>query len=640
MKSYYGKNIPGQYQGVLSRPSVGLNNYTPAIDISDNHLSDMLDATPYKSSGMEIKVKPSISEGLITGHSENGGMILEAVAIQGKSVLNVSEQGYALLVYSSSESKWYIKRVDDKEQEIYSYQITDDILPTQTTPATDFRLYNFSSCNFHTEATSFICFTCEESKYLVVFDYVNKKIKTISLPFSPKKIISHASRVFCIDINNILWWCRAGDLHSWYGVEYNDTMLKGNGMIANGEYALTGQPDVTRPITFTVTKYGDLDTLGSVKIEGIDIQNQEQIETVVLSEGRVQSLRSYKTINKITQTGHAPKTTTDEISIGVAPISGGYITDDAGFWTIEREKTLTDICVMSNNLFIFAPDNIYVFRGYSPESFTLNQVIVDMGIKQPLAPRKWLTTVNNQSYFYNNGKVYEFNGYDYPKEISHLIYVNGALTNGVMGGICEISTDFNLVSDSDNLYIYNATSAKHDNNYIYMFNTRYRTWWKRSGFSANNSIYTGNDFYMTYTAMASADALVSFITVEATPEYFDMHYDIGHKGNFDPFIITKAFNTNPSEIGTLTNVILRMQGVADSTSNIYLLYSTTMDGDDFKEFKSFVPYTFNGDVENVDIPVPISYIANANHYRIKVIFSNDVILYNFERRFRVRGYTR
>lgn len=641
MKSYYGKKVPGQFQGVLTRPSVGLNNYTPSVNISDNHLSDMLDAKSFKDSAMELSVKSSMDNGIFYGKDYTTGMLLEAIAIQGKSTLGVSEEGYALLVYSK-DTEWYVRKANDKTATVEQYEVTSGVLPIPDPPTyvPEMRSFNYSSCNFHTEAISYVCFSCDQSKYLIAFDYVNKKLINIALPFYPKKIVAHASRIFCMDTNNAIWWCRAGDIYSWYSIEYTDDMLKASGDMANGEYILTGEIDVTRPITFTVTKVGTLDTLGSALVDGTNILDQAQVETAILKEGRVQTTKSYKTINAITQSGWATNTGTDQIQIGVAPVSGGYVTDDAGYWTIEKEKSLTNICVMSNNLFIFAPDNIYVFRGYSPETFTLNQVVVDMGIKQPDTPREWLVTIDNNSYFYNNKKIYEFNGYDYPKEVSHLIYINGALTNGIMGGIEDLDTEFSLVADSEKLYIYDSTSKQHDNNYIYVFDTKYRTWWKRSGFSKNNSVYVDANFYMKYITMASSDSIVSFVSLETSAGLIDMHYDIGHKGNYDPFIVTKAFNTNPSELGTLTAIILQIQGTIDSTSNISLLYSITMDGDDFTEFKSFTPYTFNGDVENISIPVPIAYIANANHYRLKLISSGTMLVYNIERRFRVKGYSR
>jgi hypothetical protein len=76
------------------------------------------------------------------------------------------------------------------------------------------------------------------------------------------------------------------------------------------------------------------------------------------------------------------------------------------------------------------------------------------------------------------------------------------------------------------------------------------------------------------------------------------------------------------------------------TSTITLSYSLSTSANDFKTFKVFANYKFNGDIENLDIPVPVACIANAHHYRIKVECTGYTEIYNIERRFRTRGRTR
>lgn len=117
------------------------------------------------------------------------------------------------------------------------------------------------------------------------------------------------------------------------------------------------------------------------------------------------------------------------------------------------------------------------------------------------------------------------------------------------------------------------------------------------------------------------------------------------QGTQMPFLVTKAFNTNPSETGSLTEVILLVKGVANATVDIQVQYSLTVDADDFVSIKEYDGYIFNGDLEVLSIPVPISNIANAHHYRIKIIIGNSsnaagVQLYNIERRFRLKGRSR
>jgi hypothetical protein len=110
-------------------------------------------------------------------------------------------------------------------------------------------------------------------------------------------------------------------------------------------------------------------------------------------------------------------------------------------------------------------------------------------------------------------------------------------------------------------------------------------------------------------------------------------------------MVTKAFNSVPSETGSLTDVILQVQGTEDGTADIVLSYSLTADADDLTVIQTESDYEFSGDVEIISIPVPISNIANAHHYRLKISISDftdtdGVYLFNIERRFRIIGRAR
>ncbi len=121
---------------------------------------------------------------------------------------------------------------------------------------------------------------------------------------------------------------------------------------------------------------------------------------------------------------------------------------------------------------------------------------------------------------------------------------------------------------------------------------------------------------------------------------FDCYDVIGHKGVNNPYVVTKAYNSSPSDIGSLTSVILQLKGIGGTASLITVSYSLTSESDDFKPIKIFNAFEFNGDIQNVEIPVPTAYIINAHHYRLKIESSNYVEIYNIERRFRVRGIIR
>jgi hypothetical protein len=621
--------------GIVTRPSAGLNEYSPPTSINDNYLSDMLDVTPYRDEAMILNSDATCIAGTFHDDPNIDGIIYEAATIQGGMVDAASANGYALLVFNKSDTLWFIRHAKDATLAIDTYALGAVGLPT-----TNLDTYNYSSCRFNTQAFKYICFTCEYVKILMYFNTTNSTVGTIALPFYPKKIAAHANRVFAIDVDNILWWCRAGDIYSWYSNEYDDDVLMAAGNMIAGAYSITGTIDVPRPITATVTKVNELDTMGTLAIVGTNNLDQVQTETLTPVEGRVQSLKSYKTITTLTGVGWIISGGNDQISFGVAPISGGYVQEDAGYWAMENEVSLTDLCVMSDNLYIFAPDNIYVFRGYSYDTFALGTCVMDLGIQEYPSPRRWLTTINNMCYFYNTNNVYEFNGSDYPRIITHPIYVNGALTNSVMGGIETLTTNYSLASDNDHLYVYQSISSLFSNNYYYTFNTKSRTWWKNSGFTKNNSVYSTVAFKVIYLPTSMTDDMVSFISVDTTEGYFDMQDIMGHKGLYDPYIITKAYNSNPSETGTLTSIILQVLGDSSTQVDITLSYSLTINGNDFVVFKVLDGYDFSEDIENIEIPVPVACIANAHHYRIKIQTTGYLEIYNIERRFRVKGRTR
>lgn len=772
MQSYYNTAPQGQMKGIVTRPNVGLNEYTPEIAITDNHMSDMLDADVYRDEAMVLSSVDSIAGGYVYGESNTDGIVQSGIALQG------SNNGYGLIVFNKSDSTWFMRHARDVDGEVDSYALSSMGLPvsnlvdngnfdsglltpwtasncgtptisnnscvftataqnggigitvpvingktytirakvkdsvgfateltysktgqagqssssgsgenileaivtanstdtltirirdsrasawnaitvywlnvTNVTPPTrgltehipymlpNYNMYNFGACNFSTESNTFTCFTCEYAPSLVYYNNNAKTAGYVALPFYPKKIVTHVNRIFAIDTFNKLWWCRAGDLFSWYSNEYNATMLATSQNMKATAYTLTGVIDTPRPITATITIVADQDTYGSLSITGTNALDEAQTETLALSPGRNQSLKSFKTISTVITSGWVTGGTADTIEFGVAPVSGGFVQADAGYWTFEREKSLTDLCVMSDNLYVFASDNIYVFRGYSYDTFSLSLLIANIGIKNSANFCNWLTTINNTSYFVDNGDIYEFNGSSYPKLISHPETVNGNISNGMYGGVEPIPTTFSLASDNDHLYVYNSTIALHDDNRYYIYDTQSKSWWHMTGFSKNNSNLSVA-FKVKYLTLDSTDGMISVISSNTTAGVFDLYAVMGHKGLYSPFIVTKAFNSNPSELGTLTSIILQVRGTTTETSSIILSYSLTSSANDFKEFKRFANHVFNGDIENLDIPVPVACIANAHHYRIKIECTGYTEIYNIERRFRMRGRTR
>jgi hypothetical protein len=454
----------------------------------------------------------------------------------------------------------------------------------------------------------------------------------------------HANRIFIIDTFNKLWWCRAGDLYSWYAQDYDDAAIfTSTNMNAFG-YTITNQPNQTRVITFSHVVTDTADTVGTIAVVGTNALDTVQSETIIVptGTGRVQTLKMYKALTSLTPSGWSKGgATPDTISCGWGPI-GGYVQEDAGYWTIENESSLYDMCVLGDAMFIFSSHSIYVFQGVSPDTFSLRLANPDIGIQALVSPDGYncLSTVRNRAYFLYQNEIYEFDGNDTPRIISRPVIVNNTLVNGTMGGIILTGSDWVLSSDAYGLYVYSKSTTPA---LYYYFDFETRTWWKKSGIAKAN-VGTTSTINIRYIPSHTKQSMFMFVTINGTTPDLLFSQQLGKVQTNQPFVITKAYNTSPSETGTLTELLLMIKGTKDDTADISVLYSLTDDADDFVSIKEYEEHVFTGDVEILSIPVPVAYIANSHHYRIKIIVGDSytfpVYLYNIERRFRVKGRSR
>jgi hypothetical protein len=271
-------------------------------------------------------------------------------------------------------------------------------------------------------------------------------------------------------------------------------------------------------------------------------------------------------------------------------------------------------------------------------------MISGVGIDRMINPNGYqkLTTIKNVSYFIYNGYVYEFDGDGYPKIISRPVVLNGQSSNGIFGGISFSGEPWVLTSDANFLYVYNYSGLVA---YYYVYNFETKTWWKKSGM-LKGDISATSEIDIRYIPFFNRQGMFNFISVFSVANDYLFSMQLGRtQGTVLPFFITKAYNSNPSETGSLTEVLLEVKGTSSAVADIVILYSLTIAGNDFVAIKTYDDYVFNGDVEILSIPVPISNIANAHHYRIKVQIGNSttpptVYLFNVERRFRLKGRSR
>jgi len=359
----------------------------------------------------------------------------------------------------------------------------------------------------------------------------------------------------------------------------------------------------------------------------------------------------------MTQSGHVAAGGADKITIGTGP-SGGFVQEDAGMWTIENERELLDLEVVSNNLFIFCPNHIYVFTGYSYDTFALSLSISDMGLIKDGGNTSDLVSAINRVYFIYGADIYEFDGDNSPRIISKPVYLNNALTNSILGGINLYETsdssyisgdtdknNWHLAANKDKLIVY-ASWIGYDYYHTYFeFDFRSRTWWKKTPFIDLDTEGSIDSSFLYY--LPTGDRR-DFYTV--SNDYNEKTTIVKYMGCTylnNAYVITKAFNTNPSETGTLTALILMIsseKGV-DKTprGRITVYYSLSATQDDFIEVYQEADHLYTGDIETIEIPMPVGAIANAHHYRIKIEVDTSyspMYLYNIERRFRVQKRSR
>lgn len=392
MKSYYGKQTPRQMQGKYTRLTAGLNEYTPSVDLNDNLLSDCLDVTPYRESGILFHVDPvTITPVVATGTTTSGYVCFAISDVDTDGVEHI----FTLIVDGAS------KYVGDTKMS--TGVTTRTIISDAAILLADSAIK--SACLYQTEAFKYVVFASSDVGKLIFFKKgtvtpFTETVGTIAIPFLATKIVAHANRIFALDEKNTLWWSKAGDITGWYTTTQTDS----------------------------------------------------------------------------------------------------YILEDSGYWVVERERKLSELCVMNDSIYIFGFSNIYIFRGSDYDTFSLDIIVNNIGVESS-AYRQHLSSVNNKAYFvssiYNKttalstvvgADIYEFDGNSEPKIISRPIFVNTGLINGVLGGIYNTKMT-HLTADENSLYFYQQThlTASGIDNYLYKFDIETRTWWKLSGMNTNVS---------------------------------------------------------------------------------------------------------------------------------------------------------
>lgn len=317
-------------------------------------------------------------------------------------------------------------------------------------------------------------------------------------------------------------------------------------------------------------------------------------------------------------------------------VDESYIQEDAGYWVLENESVLSDIIMLNNAVYIFAPDNIYIFRGYDYETFVLQPILSNIGLQEDNTYNR-IVLSKSIAYFIYKDNIYEFNGSARPSIINRPVLINGQNVNGISGGIpryideSNSKLDGNLYADNENLYLWIDRD-------FYMYDLNARSWWYFSGFAKGNEFTGDNDISQSYfwnLGDRKTDVVISDLDSNTWSAYNRLSTYVDNA-----YVVTKAYNSIPSEKQALTNMTLETRGdagsVADITISIYLYAS-----DEWVDIKTLNGHMFTGNVEMIDIYIPPKYVVRTSHYKIRVSVSGSALrVYNMERRFRIQRRSR
>jgi len=667
--SYYKKRAPGQFKGITSHVHAGLNKFGSPNKISDNHLADMWEARPNNANDGIILGATTYSTSYWPGAYAAG---------EGEIVAMISDDTYVHIVTrdgiygdEGTFEDWYVIDSDADTNtvlDISSYALGMTGVVSEGGVLTASGGGGFF-CRLKTQAKTYICFFSYGQQKTLIYDY--STFTLVTLPFYPEAAVAHMDRIYAIDVGNTVWWCRAGDPFSWYGLESDDDRVVTLANMANGAYSIAAQPDVPRPLLFTVVKQATVDTLGTIAVVGTDYNDAALSETVTLVDGSKLSTYSYKTITSLTQSGWSAVSTTDKIKIGTAPVTG-YLQADAGYWCLPTENNLAGLYSLNGRLYIAGENNTYVLDGYSYDTYSVSPALTGIGMYSYDSP----CVVNGLVYFWFNYDLYEYDGQSHCVIINRPVLVNGQVTNGVYGGIAP--QNLRLASDGWTLYAYESNLVKTHNCaddsdynvnqlYYYAFDIKSRTWWLRAGIPLQyhdmSETWPAASFDIWY--MPRDDAVGSMYTITklqygatGTPEWrFWLRMGSQYTDNYKTHIVTKAFNDGGSEDTTLTeiNIVCRSYYAPysddDAEDNLKVYYSigsytpryylsnTTYA---WTLLKAFSPSEIPDDLAVLSIPVIGSAIARAKSYMLKIEWEseNELEIFGIERRFRTIGRSR
>ena len=97
MRSYYNSKAPQQMQGILTRPAVGINEYTPPNALNDNYLSNAIDVEGYREEAIRFYRETTVSKRFDV-QGLDAGRIVAAYESENSDSTNGDYQFYGMAI--------------------------------------------------------------------------------------------------------------------------------------------------------------------------------------------------------------------------------------------------------------------------------------------------------------------------------------------------------------------------------------------------------------------------------------------------------------------------------------------------------------------------------------------------------------
>ena len=198
-KAFYRKKRPiGQTRTVVANLGGGVNEYLPSIAIGDNQLADAVDY--WSTDGVSLK---------------NRIWPIDPYVYEDEEIWSVGVTSeYRMVTWNGSSSvnprPLICHATTNKAYKIFS---NNDATAANfyATPKTA------GALSYYTPAGLYYVYWSTTEKFILVSSWT-LGVVSVSLPSTtpPADMVVHMNRIFFLDQNNRLWWCKAGDYTTWY----------------------------------------------------------------------------------------------------------------------------------------------------------------------------------------------------------------------------------------------------------------------------------------------------------------------------------------------------------------------------------------------------------------------------------------